>query len=107
MLARLDHLRTHPAVFRHLTGVTHSVFDELAAEVIPAVEAAHRQMLDRPGRRRAIGGGDDFDLATADQVLLALIWLRQYPTNEVLGFLFGVSDSTASRARARCLPVLE
>jgi hypothetical protein len=25
----------------------------------------------------------------------------------VLGFLFGVSDSTASRARARCLPALE
>src|SRR5690606_14819517 len=35
------------------------------------------------------------------------IWLRQYPTNETLGSLFGVSDSTASRVRARCLPVLE
>ena len=38
---------------------------------------------------------------------MTVVWLRQYPTNEVLGFLFGVSDSTASRARARCLPVLE
>ena len=38
---------------------------------------------------------------------MAVIWLRQYPTNEVLGFLFGVSDSTASRARTRCLPVLD
>src|SRR5204863_1093892 len=71
-----------------------------------AVEAAHRRKLDRPGRKRAVGGGDDFDLATAGQLLLAVIWLRQYPTNEVLGFLFGVSDSTASRARARCLPAL-
>src|SRR5687767_7509859 len=104
MIARLDHLRKHPAVFRHLTGLTVAVFDELAAEVVPAVEAAHRRKLDRPGRQRAIGGGDDFDLPTADQVLLTVIWLRQYPTNEVLGFLFGVSDSTASRARARCLP---
>jgi hypothetical protein len=107
MIARLDHLRQHPAVFGHLTGVTPLVFDELAAEVVPAVEAAHRKTLDRPDRKRAIGGGDDFDLPTADQVLLTVIWLRQYPTNEVLGFLFGVSDSTASRARARCLPVLE
>ena len=107
MIARLDTLRKHPTVFRHLTGLTVAVFDDLAAEVVPAVEAAHREKLDRPDRRRAIGGGDDFDLATVDQLLLTVVWLRQYPTNEVLGFLFGVSDSTASRARARCLPVLE
>jgi DDE superfamily endonuclease len=79
----------------------------VAAEVAPAAEAAHRKRLDRPDRVRALGGGDGFDLTTADQLLLTVVWLRQYPTNEVLGFLFGVSDSTASRARARCLPVLE
>ena len=107
MIARLDHLRTRPAVFAHLTGLTVRVFDDLAAEVVPLVEAAHRKALDRPDRQRAIGGGDAFDLSTADQVLLTVVWLRQYPTNEVLGFLFGVSDSTASRARTRCLPALE
>jgi DDE superfamily endonuclease/Helix-turn-helix of DDE superfamily endonuclease len=107
MIARLDNLRMHPAVFRHLTGLTVAVFDALAAEAVPAAEAAHRKSLDRPDRRRAVGGGDNFDLATVDQLLLTVIWLRQYPTNEVLGFLFGASDSTASRARARCLSVLE
>jgi hypothetical protein len=107
MIARLDHLRTQPAVFAHLTGLTVAAFDQLAAEVAPAVEAAHRKALDRPDRQRAIGGGDDFDLSFADQLLLTVIWLRQYPTNEALGFLFGVSDSTASRARTRCLPALE
>ncbi len=107
MIARLDNLRKHPAVFRHLTGLTVAVFDELVAEAVPAVEAAHRKTLERPDRRRAVGGGDTFDLPTADRVLLTVIWLRQYPTNEVLGFLFGVSDSTASRVRTRCLPVLE
>jgi DDE superfamily endonuclease/Helix-turn-helix of DDE superfamily endonuclease len=107
MIARLANLRTHPAVFRHLTGVTVAVFDDLAAGVVPAVESAHRAALDRPDRRRAVGGGDTFDLGTADQVLIAVVWLRQYPTQEVLGFLFGVSDSTAKRAIDRCLPVLE
>src|SRR5688500_17553308 len=48
MIARLDHLRKHPAVFQHLTGLTVVVFDELAAEVVPAIEAAHREALDRP-----------------------------------------------------------
>src|SRR5438874_13236989 len=107
MIARLDTLRQHPAVFGHLTGLTVAAFDELAAQVVPAVEDAHRKHLDRPGRQRAIGGGGDFDLSAADQILLTVVWLRQYPTNEVLGFLFGVSDSTASRARTRCLPALE
>ncbi len=40
-------------------------------------------------------------------MLATIVWLRQYPTQEVLGFLFGVSDSPARRAVERCLPVLE
>jgi hypothetical protein len=107
MIARLANLRAHPVVFKHLTGLTVAAFDELAARVTPAVDGAHRKRLDRPDRQRAVGGGDNFDLATTDQLLLTVIWLRQYPTNETLGFLFGVSDSTASRARTRCVPVLE
>jgi hypothetical protein len=46
-------------------------------------------------------------LAPRDQILLAIIWLRQYPTNEMLGFLFGVSDSTTSRILSRLVPLLE
>jgi hypothetical protein len=107
MIARLDALKTHPSVFRHLTGLTVPAFDALAADVVPAVEAAHRQSLDRPDRERAIGAGGAFGLTTTDQVLLTVVWLRQYPTQEVLGFLFGVSDSTALRAVRRCLPALE
>jgi hypothetical protein len=107
MIARLDSLRKHPSVFRHLTGLTIPAFDALAADVVPAVEAAHRKALDRPDRRRAIGAGGAFGLSPTDRVLLAVVWLRQYPTQEVLGFLFGVSDSTALRAARRCLPAPE
>jgi hypothetical protein len=38
---------------------------------------------------------------------VTVIWLGYYPTNEVLGFPFGISDSSASRIRARVLPLLE
>src|SRR5215211_5263962 len=74
---------------------------------LPAVDAARRQRLDRTDRQRAFGGGDDFDLDPADQFLLTVVWLRHYPTQEVLGYLYGVSDSTAKRAIDRCLPLLE
>ena len=107
MIARLDHLRIQPTAFRHLTGLTVALFDRLAADLTPAFAAAHRASLERPTRQRAIGGGDTFDLGPADQLLATVVWLRHYPTEEVLGFLFGVSDSTARRAVRRCLPILE
>jgi hypothetical protein len=107
MIARLEHLRRHPAVFRHLTGLPVPLFDQLAQELVPAFYAQRHQRLDRPDRQRAVGGGDHFDLDPADQLLLTVVWLRQYPTQETLGFLFGVSDSTALRAVRRCLPLLE
>jgi hypothetical protein len=107
MILRLTRLRAFPAVFRALTGLTVAAFDALLPELLPAFDAGRRQRLDRPDRRRAFGGGDDFDLEPADQLLLTVVWLRHYPTQEVLGYLYGVSDSTAKRAIDRCLPLLE
>ena len=46
-------------------------------------------------------------MAGRDQILLTVVWLRQYPIQEVLGYLFGVSDSTVSRVIQRVLPRLE
>jgi len=104
---RLSRLRPVPAIFRNLTGITVALFDQLLDDLRPAFAADRRRRLDRPGRRRAFGGGDDFDLEPGDQFLLTIFWLRHYPTQEVLGYLFGVSDSTAKRAIDRCLPLLE
>lgn len=49
MIARLDHLRKHPAVFRHLTGLTVAVFDELAAAVVLGGGAEHGHRVPDPG----------------------------------------------------------
>src|SRR5262245_31573294 len=107
MILRREHLGKHPSVFRSLTGLTVEVFDQFLPELLAAFAAERQRRLDRPNRRRAVGGGDDFDLGVADQFLLTIVWLRHYPTQECLGYLFGVSDSTALRAIRRCLPILE
>jgi hypothetical protein len=107
MIFRREHLGQHPAVFRSLTGLTVAAFDQMLPELLDAFAASRRRRLDHPGRRRAFGAGDHFDLSVADQLLLTVVWLRHYPTQECLGYLFGVSDSTALRAVRRCLPVLE
>src|SRR5438067_11348703 len=107
MIFRREHLGQHPAVFRSLTGLTVETFDRMLPELLRAFAADRRRRPDRPDRQRAPGGGDDFDLAVADQFLLTVVWLRQYPTQECLGYLCGASDSTALRAIRRCLPLLE
>jgi hypothetical protein len=107
MLLRLQRLRAFPAIFRNLTGISLAVFNQMLDQLRPAFAQARRRRLDRPDRQRAFGGGDDFDLQADDQFLLTIFWLRHYPTQEVLGYLFGVSDSTAKRAIDRCLPLLE
>lgn len=106
MIARLNRLRHHPAVFRSLTGVPTGVFDNLAADVVPALDEAEFARRDRPDRDRAVGAGHPFALGPADQLLLTVVWLRVYPTHAVLAYLFGVSESAARRTVRRVLPVL-
>jgi len=90
-----------------LTGLTVGAFDALAADVLPTYAAATRTRLARPDRRRAVGGGRAFGLSPRDHLLLAIVWLRRYPTNQVLGYRFGVSEPTARRTIGRVVPLLE
>ena len=100
-------LSRFPKVFRSMTGLRVSEFDQLLDDLAGPYGQAEQKRLSRPKRQRALGGGPDFALAYRDQVLLTVIWLRWYPAHEVLAFLFGVSDSSISRYITRLLPLLE
>jgi hypothetical protein len=110
MIARYPNLQRYPSVFRCLTGLRVGEFDQLMKDITPLYTRSElaRHALTREGRdrQRAIGAGPHFSLGMRDQLLLTVVWLRVYPTNEVLGFLFGVSDSTASRLVNRWVPLL-
>ncbi len=106
MLLRYHHLTRHPAIFRALTGLPVAAFDALAADVLPMYRAAEQARLGGRARRRAVGAGRKYAQPARDQLLLAVVWLRRYPTNQVLGYLFGVSEPTARRAVARLVPLL-
>jgi DDE superfamily endonuclease len=107
MMMRHLYLSEYPNVFRAMTGLHLSEFDELIKDVLPQYAEAERARLSRPGRKRDIGAGHPFALSDRDHILLTVVWLRVYPTQEVLGYLFGVSDSAARSAIERVLPVLE
>jgi DDE superfamily endonuclease/Helix-turn-helix of DDE superfamily endonuclease len=106
MLLRYNHLSKQTNLFLKMTGLKLGEFGQLVKEVQPLLEQNQYKRLNRPDRQRAIGGGNQFALDQRDQILMTVIWLRIYPTNELLGYLFGVSDSTASRTLKRVLPVL-
>lgn len=101
-------------MFLAVTGLKLPEFAALLEDVIPLYAGAEQQRhakmhslahLPVP-RKRAEGAGHPFSLPIRDQLLLCLVWLRIYPTHEVLGFLFGVSDSTVSRLVHRFMPLL-
>lgn len=107
MICRYQELYRHETVFKALTGLRVPEFDRLVTDLLSEYQQAEEARLSYPERMRAIGGGRNFDLSVRDQILLTVIWLRKYPTQEVLGYLFGVSDSSAGRVVKRLLPLLE
>jgi hypothetical protein len=100
-------LKKHGSVFVKMTGLRPREFDSLLDDLLPRFTEAEIQRLTRRERQRAIGGGDQADLSARDQILLTVVWLRQYPTHDVLGYLFGVSQPTVGRYIQHVLPVLE
>jgi hypothetical protein len=107
MMMRYHRLRHYPRVFRSMTGLTVTEFNQLHREVAPCYAATEQQRLARADRVRAPGAGHPFSLDFGDALLLTLVWLRQYPVGEVLGYFFGVSEPTARRTVKRLLPALE
>lgn len=90
-----------------MTGLWCFLFDELVEELEPQYVKAKQARLERVDRQRALGGGQVPALGMQDQILLTVIWLRCYPKQNVLGYLFGVSQATVSRVISFVLPLLE
>lgn len=107
MIMRYEYLKHYPNVFLKMTGLRINEFGVLVDDLLPQFVQTEYERLSRPNRQREMGGGRNAELAGRDQVLLTVLWLRVYPTHEVLGYLFGVSDSTVSRIIQRVLPLLE
>src|SRR5436190_20827253 len=91
-------LLRYPSAFRSLTGMTPADFECL----LTAFGAARdrRQRASRTTRRgrprqRAAGAGPPHRHDDRHRPLMALVWLRVYPTYELLGFFFGLHKRNA------------
>jgi hypothetical protein len=99
-----------PKIFPALTGMTRFEFDRLAEEFAAARDrsraASTHTKRGRP-RQRAAGAGPQSTLDLPTRLLMTLLWLRVYPTYEVLGWLFGLEKSNAWENVQDTLAVLE
>jgi DDE superfamily endonuclease len=97
MLAYESLIRS-PSAFRSLTGMTPDDFDHLLTG-FRAARDRHEgtRPTTRRGqpRKRAVGGGHPHRHDDRHRLLMALVWLRVYPTYELLGFFFGLHKRNA------------
>src|SRR4051812_5242877 len=99
-----------PKIFPALTGMTREEFDRLAVDFAAARErcrAASTHTKRGQPRQRAAGAGSPATLDLPSRLLMTLLWLRVYPTYEVLGWLFGLEKSNAWENVQATLAVLE
>jgi len=92
-----EKLARKPKVFRTFTGLTIEHGNALYIEIEQQYPKQERKRLGRKNRRRAIGAGRKFKRSVQDRMLMALMYYRLYITNELLGYLFDLDQSTISR----------
>jgi hypothetical protein len=106
-----DALCRHPDAFPSLTGMTRDGFDTLAAEFQAAERdrraSARATRRDSRPLRNAPGAGRPYDNDARARLLMALVWLRTYPTYEVLGFFFDLHKRNAQLNVRAALEVLD
>jgi DDE superfamily endonuclease/Helix-turn-helix of DDE superfamily endonuclease len=87
-------LKNKPRTLRSLTGLNPSEFEALLPSFSAAWEGFVLETFERVGRKRAYGGGRKAHLSQLeDKLLFILVYFRIYPTQEVQGYLFGMSQA--------------
>src|SRR5262245_31360005 len=87
-----------PGAFRSLTGMTPEAFENLLTAFRTAPDRLRqRSRTTRQGqpRQHAAGAGHPYRHDHRHRLLLAWVWLRVYPTYELLGFFFGLHKRNA------------
>lgn len=90
----------NPKKFRRKVGIKRRTFLGIVSQVRTYLaDECARQPLHKRGRK-------PLALSLTDTVLLTFIYLRQYPTFDELGDMFGISESYANKLYHRYLDIL-
>lgn len=96
MISTFDYIQKYPARTKQLLGISYEQFIDLANCAKQYHEEEKLKLEKRKIRIHRRGGGRKEFLSIQEQVCLCLFYLRQIPTFEVLGMLFGISKTEAN-----------
>src|SRR5262245_27537450 len=99
-------VRKKPCAFKNLTGISLNELDQLYQQLLPLWTESEGERLNRPNRKRAVGGGHPYTLELEDQLLMTLLWLHLRLNTAALSCLFGVDKATVSRYTRRVWQML-
>jgi hypothetical protein len=106
-----QNLARRPSAFKSMTGFSVEAFQSLFHAFDRAFDdRRHAAATTKRGglpRQRAVGAGHPCAHDRRTRLLMTLIWLRLYPTFEVLGFLFSLNKTNVHDAVNEGLATLE
>lgn len=108
-MLKYEEVKRNAKRFLALTGITVREFEA----ILPAFErvydrtySANKTVEGKP-RQRKVGAGRDSEIAGYDQkLLLALVYQKSYPLQELIGAAFNLSQPQVNHWLHRLLPVL-
>jgi hypothetical protein len=102
-----EKLQRKPKQFQAFTGVTLVQFAELLKALQPVYAEFEAERLTRPGRKRKLGGGRNFNLTLENRLMVTLMYFRLYVSYALLGYLFNLDGTNIGREiNQRMLPAL-
>ncbi len=90
-----DYIQKYPQRTKQLLGISHEQYQGLMKAALEENIKIQTEKEKHKIRINSRGGGRKELLSSTQQVCLCLFYLRQIPTFEILGMLFGVSKSEA------------
>ena len=100
---KYEEARKQPRVFQQLTGMKIEEFDQLKG----AFQKVYEEDEQERGKPDSRAGRKAVLLTCEDKLFFTLFYLRHYPTQEVLGFLFGISQGQANHWIHRLTPLVK
>lgn len=96
MISTLNYIQKYPLRAKQLLGISYDQFIDLVKCAKQCHEEEQFKLEQSKVRIHRRGGGRKELLSITEQVCLCLFYLRQIPTFEVLGMMFGISKTEAN-----------
>ncbi|MGL5941991.1 MAG: helix-turn-helix domain-containing protein [Waterburya sp.] len=90
-----EYIQKHPREVKRLLGITFDEFEQLIEQGKTLHQIKQEEIEKQKVRIIKAGSGKPAKLSIEEQIVLTLFYLRHQLTFQILGLLFGVSESTA------------